>query len=124
MLLSAGLFLSLLFFSAAVLGIRWHFSWVFKKFAVGVGSGSISVTHFGPFEFLEAPGLNVAVIPARLWIDYGFTPRHIPSTREMRIETYSIPIWIPFVLVALPTALLWRLDRGRRARGACCCGTT
>src|SRR5262245_28797653 len=33
-----------------------------------------------------------------------------------------IPLWIPFLLLALPAALLWRHDRRRRAFGACTCG--
>ena len=31
----------------------------------------------------------------------------------------SIPIWMPFALVALPTTLLWWLDRRRYPRGHC-----
>lgn len=29
------------------------------------------------------------------------------------------PLWIPFVLIGVPTALLWRLDRRRAAPGRC-----
>ena len=34
-----------------------------------------------------------------------------------------VPLWIPFVLIGLPTAWLWRRDR-RRPRPGCCaaCG--
>jgi len=38
---------------------------------------------------------------------------------SMRHWTVIIPLWVPFLIVALPTTLLWRLDLRRAAPGQC-----
>ncbi len=68
--------------------------------------------------------------PTRLYLTPGW---HAFSTNEQfawRPDWYSsplcafgdIPLWLPFLLVALPTALAWRLDilvRRRAVSGKC-----
>jgi len=49
----------------------------------------------------------------------------LPSYRSVGQGYYwgaNCPLWIPFILVGLPTAWLWYADRRRPAPGACRCG--
>lgn len=52
---------------------------------------------------------------ARNW-SYGGRFR-VGQYGPMRIIV--VPLWIPFVALAIPTAFLWRLDRRRPAPGEC-----
>lgn len=48
--------------------------------------------------------------PVRWW------PRNDPS---LYVRFVSVPIWIPFVVCLLPTAILWWCDRRRIRPGGC-----
>jgi hypothetical protein len=84
---------------------------------VGVASGAII------FAQPEQPrGKSMRFIPGtlgdrtNLWRVLGVRPTALGA------DVRTIPLWIPGALAAIPTALLWRLDRRRPAPGACRCG--
>ena len=76
----------------------------------------------GSFRFMYSPGTYLSggsqyrLGRALLWS----TPKWLPSAGPGGCE-YSVPLWMPLLLVAAPTILLWRHDR-RRIPLHCCQG--
>lgn len=60
--------------------------------------------------------VGFAQSPKTIWWEWPLLDRNMG--RDSRGAIY-IPIWIPFVLIATPTASLWRLDRRRPRAGRC-----
>lgn len=50
------------------------------------------------------------------WNDQGFWPRY---QYDSDMKAIVLPLWIPFFLIGIPTALLWRIDRRRTRSGRC-----
>jgi hypothetical protein len=69
--------------------------------------------HSGALHVYAARGETFAVFPGRL----RWWPRLLRPLN--RIEVVSVPLWIPFVAAAVPTAILWHLDRRRLPPGHC-----
>lgn len=51
----------------------------------------------------------------RWWPNYFLRIGYVPAERWAIV----LPLWIPFLLLAIPTAWLWRLDRRRPLPGHC-----
>jgi len=114
---------------AAAACLRWWYVGVSdgENWAVGIVGGSVSVLWGGwVADSFDAGGWVGPVYPtwqelAAWWGDYGSLPTlGVESTGSFFVY---LPLWIPFVLIGLPTAWLWRRDR-RRPRPGCCaaCG--
>jgi hypothetical protein len=54
------------------------------------------------------------------WARYGLLPKSDGVTA--RGGTITVPLWIPFLLIGLPTGWLWWRDRRRVPAGCCACG--
>ena len=79
---------------------------------VGLGYGTFvfdSLTHPGGFEWSGLSQLHTL-----LWLPDGFWARN-----SGRVEFF--PLWIPLAVVAVPTVIAWRRDRGPKP-GHCRCG--
>jgi hypothetical protein len=120
----AGLVLSLLIVIAWAASLRWrwgHFrsngttsvmfgTKVCDGFAVGLGSGSLCVGHF-PVPLEQAGWFGGTVTP---------TPQG-----ELRFSATAtgwqlvLPLWIPFLFIAILTGYIWWLDRRHIPPGHC-----
>jgi hypothetical protein len=89
-------------------------TWIGAEHGVWVMAGAISggtVEHQGD----DMHALPVTLAPSR-----HLRAKWLPSIRT-RPGRWGVlvPFWMPFLLVAIPTAYLWHLDRRRFPRGHC-----
>jgi len=54
-----------------------------------------------------------------MWLPYWPPYRSYDGTRSDVNSQYRLPLWIPFLCVAIPTAILWWRDRRRISPGHC-----
>jgi len=106
-----------------------------QAWEIGISSGRITVQ--------RTPAVEYGANPEWFWSWSWNEPRstiHAPSsgaphwlwrfdhaTFQMRVngpQFYWIPLWLPFLLIALPTGFLFWSDHRRRMRAGCCgkCG--
>ena len=109
--------------AAAIADLRWSFRWQGKHGAVAITAGSI-VLDWGEFE-RKRRGFVINVAYDNIseawtaWTRDYWRPKWASLGGQNLIY---LPLWIPFILVGIPTAWLWRLDRRRPAPGHCRCG--
>ena len=110
---------------------RWWFAIVYGQVALGAAFSDPSALVFpepppDPYCWKELgypPGWRVYRDARsmrqrlRFWAWLPAVERY-PSGRRASFLVW-VPIWMPLVLVALPTAFLWRLDRRRIPPGHC-----
>jgi hypothetical protein len=111
------LIVSLLIVAAWVVSIPWEFACV--RYNVGMFSAfEVVGVEAGRFVFRRAPSSRHAGPGAT--ISFGIRRASQPTVywRLVRVVyaggnlwNIMVPFWIPFVFVAMPTALLWWLDR-------------
>lgn len=68
----------------------------------------------------EPPGFQVSggTSPRNRWDSFGIClPSH--TFRPGALEWYSVPLWIPFLIAGIPTAILWHRDRRQIPPGHC-----
>lgn len=70
----------------------------------------------------DPPGFSACAVTAG-WDDrfaglreFGLMPRLVQDFPQ---QVLVIPLWIPFIAMGIPTALLWRRDRRRPLAGHC-----
>jgi hypothetical protein len=102
-------------FSVSLVGGALWLGWI---------RGVIQAGGIWPFEQeyirIWLPSIDRSILPTsddamemashRLWEPY------VPTHTEVHI---GVPLWIPFLLVAIPTAVLWYRDRRRIPPGHC-----
>ena len=80
----------------------------------------------GAFNSYDFPGLGMATgfyigfnsTARNRWESFGvFLPYH--TLRAGAMVSYSLPLWIPFLAIVIPTAILWHLERRERLAGHC-----
>jgi len=99
------------------------------RFFAGIYGGAIYWQWAGPWQpsrvlaLLQDISLGFDVHEGSPdWRGDGLSPRYVPASSNFGTFRYSwasFPLWIPFVLLGIPTALLWRLDRRRPRPGYC-----
>jgi hypothetical protein len=97
--------------AATVVTVLLLVAWLFAiRLSVDVTQGySIRLTGQGEIQVL-------------LWGTLRSEPE--PDSHPHQPDCYTFPLWLPFVLLAIPTAVLWFVDRRRRTRPGYCqrCG--
>ena len=105
----AGLLLFSLWGTATLFG-PWR-----TTFGIRSGCWTVHVSHVPP-----QPDPTGFTLPRFFW------PRsHAFTFSSDAIDTYvALPLWVPLILVAMPTALAWRIERriARRAGDGRCTG--
>ena len=103
--------------------LKWEFVWLGEKSFVGVGGGGIAatITYGGDHEvggpIVEAyhRGINLRATER---FEVGGMPHivHVPGS-----VIGAVPLWIPLLLVLIPTAVVWwRSPRHRRGHCLVC----
>jgi hypothetical protein len=95
-----------------------------STWSIGISSGALWVTWD---RVPPRTARRFAVVPLRRdfpnqWIVYGLRPQGWGAVDAPTVRLRTVPLWILFVAIGLPTTWLWRLDRRRPAPGACRCG--
>jgi hypothetical protein len=87
---------------------------------VSEGAADIEILHdqsaTNRIRGIDPPASRIGLALPQKGVSYTIAPNRAVGTE------YRIPLWIPFVLMAVPTTLLWW--RGRPKRQGCCqqCG--
>ena len=102
----AGLAVCVLLFIVGVAGVWWHASWISRQrdLDVSVGHGQIAVL------WVRGGGIFFPVNAG--WRVHRVRSYRIEWWPEIQINRVAIPLWIPLVVVAIPTGFLWRRERG------------
>ena len=115
-----GLVVSLLMFCPWA--APWPFSWEGSNYNAEVTIPGPRTTTYhiwlfnGTLAFYEqyyggpVPTYDIFKIPTDRWTPFFGQAGHGPG----RERTVFVPLWIPLLLVAIPTAFLWWRDRRRR----------
>ena len=99
----AGLLLSAAMIGLFSLSMRWQFGYAGRRFAVTITPGVVAVGLLaGPPP--RGPGFWASRVDWKLVV----WPR---VYRFARVSVLTVPLWIPFLLVAAPTFLAWRRTR-------------
>jgi hypothetical protein len=90
-------------------------SWV-----LGVQVGAVTVVHAKPAGFLPHLERGLAFRWTQFsfddWSQFALWPKY---DWRSRIRHASVPLWLPLVIMAVPTGTLWWLDRRRIPPGHC-----
>jgi hypothetical protein len=104
-----GLALCTLIAAAWAASLVWWFEYTNQSdsLTMALAGGAVHITDI----FSTKPGWSIARLsqPRVIW-----WPESDPY-----FLWWAMPLWIPFVIVALPTGLLWWFDRRRPAQGHC-----
>lgn len=106
----AGLVVSLLIIVAWVVSLFWAWGYVTPRgqrgLGLGISRGSIFRFGFSPWP-QQAVGWQTRAAVA------GEKMEWLPSVHNLGGSNFvrALPLWIPFILVAIPTFYLWRADR-------------
>jgi hypothetical protein len=99
-----------------------------RQWVVGLNKGALEGSWwFGSgWNHCTAPGAHLGVgrerFNLRKWLD-GFSSAGWPRAEiNQRGVGVRLPLWIPFLLIGLPTGWLWWRDRRRVPAGCCACG--
>ena len=88
---------------------RSNFTWV------QVMRGSVSVMWMRDDQGLPPRFVVRHSTPERFhiqaWFDWETIPDTSPNGRRLRLWYVEAPLWLPLLLIAAPTAYLWRTDR-------------
>lgn len=110
-----GLVLSLLIGVAWVVSLPWAWTWV-----VASEPAIASVTIHGGCGIWDELRRDATLgarlsFPWRFFVEYRPAyPGWLPEVyHHAYVIEYALPLWIPFLFCAIPTALLWWLDRRR-----------
>ena len=98
--------------------LRYRFTAGNGSHAVWILSGCILLELNGPVYAPES-GLYLKREPSSQWHLFNFA--HLPSVDELLPSYYwvALPFWFPFVVLLIPTLLLWRRDRRKPRPGSC-----
>jgi len=109
---------------AAAVSLRW--SWVSlcgdKNGRIWLAGGTLEVAWIDgrgwPTDWNAYVGPPIATWRELVdrWSSSGVWPR--PDSGRL-IKAFVLPLWFPFLLTAIPTAILWRLDCRRARPGHC-----
>lgn len=127
-----GTVLSLLILAAAVACLRWQTvsvgaGWGWK---IGLNSGAFVAAHERASPSRSDEWLSFGRVYgsraelAERWGAFGLWPQDVTSsTGPWTVRWVFVPLWMLFVLTAIPTALIGWLDRRRPEPGRCAnCG--
>ncbi len=109
----AGVGLCVVVAVAWAVSLRWGFGLDASRFTAGVASGEFIVLTPGPLDEGIDWMFGRAEPLYRLWPEIELYPSE---------SLVFIPLWLPLALLALPTALLFWLDRRKPRPGFCACG--
>jgi hypothetical protein len=126
----SGTLACLLILLAAAVCLRWRFIQVGdgRSFYIRAAGGTMSVG-WGPWVgwgrwvhgIAVGPRLNTWGEIVAEWTD-GHAPWGISAADVAGGRWLSFPLWIPFLLIGVPTGWLWWRDRRRVPAGCCACG--
>jgi hypothetical protein len=107
---------------AAFAGLRWAFiQYRFDAWRLETGGGSVGVGLRNSecplgFHVERWSSFNWQHQLLNEWSSYVLWPTYVESIWG---DMINVPLWMPFVLIGFPTALLWRADRRCRRTGHC-----
>lgn len=113
-----------LFVLSGMACLRWYASVRGANWWISAAGGAIHAAWWsGGAAVSVSPSLETGVAYEhwrdswQAWSDFGLWPRDRSPAPTIRCVT--LPLWIPFVLIAAPTAALWRMERRRARPGHC-----
>ncbi len=88
--------------------------------AFGIRKGNVVWYDKFWFSYSKRTGWVAETQPFTLGMSFTLGEAYHPETEFARV---AIPLWMPFTLAAIPTAILWHRDR-RTVKPGCCrvCG--
>lgn len=102
---------------AWLVSMQWGLVYESKPYLGGLAVGVVGVTPIARDDY-RGPGWHVVEMGGQLVWQEAWFHRWPELTVDIRKLKVVIPLWIPFVLLAVPTAILWYRDR-RHPLGHC-----
>jgi hypothetical protein len=120
----AGLVVCLLIVAAWCASIRWGFGYgtvLSSRYSCYVAAGALSLVYRGGAAPLDPSQWSSWAHDSQvdwwpMWENYS------PFGTWYMQQQFTLPLWMPFVLLGIPTAWLWWRDRRRARIGHCTCG--
>ena len=117
----AGLFTLVLMAAAWIVSLWWTVAWKAERYSFYlIVQGAVGVQRWPggtPRSGVEDLGLH-AWRGSVGWSDFRWWPR----AEKPRFSQAMLPLWVPLIVVAVPTGLVWRADRRaarRERKGEC-----